>query len=705
MILPIGTDQTSVERLPWLTFALLATLVVGFFAARGGVGIAPDAPEVKPDSALEVWLSHPYLEPDPALVALANADEATAERVEAARRAGARTPLDAATHAREQAELDDVTRLALRGSDSEPGAAHPFRRFGWVPAEPHAAALLTHPFMHAGYAHLCLALLLIWLVGPALEDAFGRLLFAALCAGGALAAAGGYALAQPAENAPLIGASGLAAGLLGAFAVRHARGEIRFAWLSFARTRLASGTFSAPAWLALPGWLVGSAGLHFLFGGSGVETGESLAPSISGLAFGAAFAFGLRAARIEEHWLAPAREAKREIARLDPRIQRALDAHARGEHDEAIALATSVLRDRPDDPDALLAVWSAELAAGREAKGAAAAKRLIEIQARHGQLAAAARLYEELGRALPDVRLDTTVLLRLVPELVVQARRDAAIAALRTVVSPDNKSLTVGQAVRAAELAVELDPPCALAAARRALAPADLAPERREKLERLVHELEAKLGGAPAEPAAAATEEPAPAPRALEPEPAPVPAEPEPLEIERASYREMETVVYAAPPPAPLPAPSAPAPLEPAEAAAPKLTPAVPTALDPGGLVLRIDGAEPALVAWERIQAVGVGLVSGLAAKPVVVIDLALNWAESHSGELEVLRLRSDSFRARALVGGDGSALEALRALLAQLLARSGAVPLPDSGSARGLPFREFPDPSSYEREVLLQAG
>jgi hypothetical protein len=136
-----------------------------------------------------------------------------------------------------------------------------------------------------------------------------------------------------------------------------------------------------------------------------------------------------------------------------------------------------------------------------------------------------------------------------------------------------------------------------------------------------------------------------------------------------------------------------------------KLISAVPVDLDPAGVVLRIDGGAPSLLAWERIQAVGVGLVAGIAPKPIVVVDLALNWAEAGEDVLEVLRMRSDSFRARSLVGGEGSALEALRALLAQLLARSGGVPLPDGGSAHGLPFREFPDPSSYERDVLLQAS
>jgi hypothetical protein len=131
---------------------------------------------------------------------------------------------------------------------------------------------------------------------------------------------------------------------------------------------------------------------------------------------------------------------------------------------------------------------------------------------------------------------------------------------------------------------------------------------------------------------------------------------------------------------------------------------ALPVALDVGGLRVRLEGGAPSLIEWERIQAVGVGLVSGVGAKPVVLIDLGLNWADEPSGALEVLRLRSDAFRARQLVSGADGALDALRALLAEILARSGAVPLPDAAGARGLPFREFADLASYERQVLLGA-
>jgi len=714
MIFPIGHDQVKLRSFPWLTVVFLSACLVTFLAVRAAQGFAVDEPEVSVDAAFDVWLQHPYLELDPQLLAAAraSADVGDTEQVDQARAEGAAAQVDGSTRAREQGELDHLTSVALRGSDTDPGPNHPFRRFGWVAAEPHGLALFAHPFLHAGWWHLALALLCVWFAGPALEDAFGKPLFAALCLLAVLASAGAHAVAVPDARAPMIGAAGLGAGLLGAFLVRFTRDDVRFAYFFLVRMRILRGTFAAPAWLAVPVWLGAQVFTHFLFGDAKVDTGESLATSVTALGVGAAVAFAAMALGVEER-LAARADAVRGAAPLDPRLEQALRASARGSHDQAISLATGVLRERPDDPDALLALWNAHVAAGRTAAGASSAKRLIEVQARHGQLAAAARLWDGLIRLQPGTKIENTVLLRIVPELVLQARRDAAIAALRGVVA-SGRALSIGQAVRTAELAAELDPECALRAARTALTSGELADEPRARLEQLARELEAKVG-----PDAASVALPvaAPSPAAPPPPATTLSAEPEetgptadpgaraehfelaPTSLaERGGNDEMATRFYLPPPSDPEP-PGSPGP------SATKLTPAVPLELVPAGIRLRIDGREETVLAWERVQAVGVGLVSGIAPKPIVVIDLLTNWAAVQSGVLEVLRLRSDSFRARSLVGGEGSALEALRALLAQLLARSGAVPLPDGGSARGLPFREFPDPAAYEREVLLHAG
>ena len=78
-----------------------------------------------------------------------------------------------------------------------------------------------------------------------------------------------------------------------------------------------------------------------------------------------------------------------------------------------------------------------------------------------------------------------------------------------------------------------------------------------------------------------------------------------------------------------------------------------------------------------------------------------LNWNADRESPLRLIRLRSDAFDVRALIPGIPRSIDAFRALQAQLLARTGAVPLPDREAARGRPYRNYADVESYQREVL----
>ena len=94
--------------------------------------------------------------------------------------------------------------------------------------------------------------------------------------------------------------------------------------------------------------------------------------------------------------------------------------------------------------------------------------------------------------------------------------------------------------------------------------------------------------------------------------------------------------------------------------------------------------------------------MTGLADKPVLVVDVVLNWLAIPDEPLKVVRLRSDSFDPRSIVPATGSALESLRAMLDEHVSRSGATPLPDRSSALGDPFASFEDIASYDRSVLM---
>ncbi len=707
MILRIADESAGSERAPWLTLGLIAAILASFLLTRGEQPAASDGGEVELEHAADYWLEHPYLEPASAVVDAAAHAAGSADLgafLAGARARGPAPPPDPEALEQEQSGLAYLTRLALRGSDAKPGPAHPFSRFGLIASAPRAHAVLTHVFLHAGWIHLALTLVLLWLVGGALERRLGLPIFAGVCLAGALAAAVTRLLGSSESLAPFVGATGIAAGALGAFAVRFGAGRVRVNYFALRGVHPTALALEASGWALVPVAIVVQIALSLLFMNSDVAAGSDWTANLAGFGCGGTLAFAVQRLNIEQRFAARAEEA-RTRAKLDPRLKRALTARERGQHSEAIDLAAAVLRERPDDADALQASWDAHVAAGRAGDGARSARRLVELHARHGDLANAARIWDELVRVAHRSRVAPTTLVRIVPELVVQARRDAAIAALRAVVDPTNPGLTVGQALRVAELGTELDPPTALLAARFALESSELVEERRARLEQLVLSLE--NAGVRAKPVREAEDlslpeaaNPTPAPEAVErfeieptqigvEPPAPVAAPPVPLGAKQLDEN-FATVIYSAQPACR------------ASFATVMVTPALPVALDVAGLRVRLEGGAPSLIEWTRIQAVGVGLVSGLGPKPLVVIDLALNWADSPDGALEVTRLRSDCFRARQLVTGAENALDALRTLLAELLARSGAVPLPDAAGAHGLPFREFASPEAYQADVLL---
>lgn len=116
----------------------------------------------------------------------------------------------------------------------------------------HAPAWLT-PFsnilLHASFAHLLGNLLFLWVFGDNVEDAMGHARFLAfffLCGlGGSLA----HALAYPASEQPLVGASGAISGVIAAYLMLYPRVRVwglAFKWIPV----------HIPAVYTLGGWIV-----------------------------------------------------------------------------------------------------------------------------------------------------------------------------------------------------------------------------------------------------------------------------------------------------------------------------------------------------------------------------------------------------------------------------------------------------------------
>lgn len=98
-------------------------------------------------------------------------------------------------------------------------AADPF------PFLPPQATFITYAFLHASWIHLLSNMLFLWIFGDNIEDALGHLRYLAFYLICAILAAATHMLFNGTSAAPLIGASGAVAGVMGAYVLLfpHAR--------------------------------------------------------------------------------------------------------------------------------------------------------------------------------------------------------------------------------------------------------------------------------------------------------------------------------------------------------------------------------------------------------------------------------------------------------------------------------------------------
>lgn len=125
-----------------------------------------------------------------------------------------------------------------------------------------------------------------------------------------------------------------------------------------------------------------------------------------------------------------------------------------------------------------------------------------------------------------------------------------------------------------------------------------------------------------------------------------------------------------------------------------------PASIEARAIVIEVDGGKKTRLPFSRLEAMSAAVVTGLGEKPVVVIDLVINWSAAFD-PIKVIRLRSDRFDPAQLVPGQPTQLDALRKMLADVLEASTAAPLPDALAATGKPFASFDGIEAYNREVL----
>ncbi|HVH58194.1 MAG TPA: rhomboid family intramembrane serine protease [Vicinamibacterales bacterium] len=113
-----------------------------------------------------------------------------------------------------QLQLDDVTvqRLVFR--------------FGVIPARFSYVDVVTSMFLHADFLHFLGNMIFLWIFGDNVEDRLGHTKYVLFYLGSGAIAAIAQVFADPSSFAPMIGASGAIAGVMGAYFVIYPHSRV-----------------------------------------------------------------------------------------------------------------------------------------------------------------------------------------------------------------------------------------------------------------------------------------------------------------------------------------------------------------------------------------------------------------------------------------------------------------------------------------------
>ncbi|HJO22930.1 MAG: rhomboid family intramembrane serine protease [Myxococcota bacterium] len=644
------------RRLPCVTYVLALICVLGFLHTQFGAVEVEAVVDTQLDAAARTLRRHPYLQLPPLLEKRITPEQAGLMRRdhERDRVERAAPPVPRGVILRQQAELDRMIAATKQRIES-----HPAWKFGARATERHPLTFLTHVFFHGGVLHLFANLGVLILIGRVLEGAWGGAVHACVVAAGALGGMAAFFYQHPFYADPIIGTSGLASGLVGAFAVRFAneRGRVIYA----PSLLLAALALWLPVWLGFEGSIArGEAADPARLG----AWNPSMALLMGGFAGGALAALGVRLLGLEGRIERAELQAALRAPTTDSGLERAIQEHNAGDAERAYRHLVERVKRDAGNRDVVLAFWDVCCDLRRAHEAAPALIGLIREALRSGAEADAVEYWLRLVTSELDTEAEIALLLRMAPLLRDAGESVAARRALLSALERGNEDPTV--VARVAEEAADLDPDLVREAAKRALGSAGLGLEERRALEQRLASL----------PQSTAASEGMRLGHVYRPAGVALPegAEPSVVGSGGIDFEEESRELHC---------------LE-----------AVPVRLDTEGLRIEFDGAGKR-VRFERMKAVAVAVVPGLASKKVIVIDLVLNWGSLGDAPLQVVRLRTDRFDIRALSAGAEDPLAAVRAFVGQLVGRSGAAPLPDAASVAGTPFASFKSLSAYHRDVL----
>jgi membrane associated rhomboid family serine protease len=414
--IPIGNENSTVRRLPWVTFSIMAVNVIVFYVTLPVVGAQQDELG-KLGGRIEQFVEkHQELLADAKirsqLSEIGMIGKAEAEAIEDHLKKSPELAsqykewLNGIEAQRLRQELDDkLTTFREAAQDSL------WYKYGLAPnGDWKVHQLITAAFLHGGTLHLFGNLIFFFAVAFSLEDLWGRGVFLGFYLLGA-AASCIPSLISPAA-VPSIGASGAISATMGAFLFRLPKTRIKLVcipaitpvwWL-----RLLCGfkklIVMVPGYIYLASYFISQVVYWYFDKKAGSTSNIGYSIHVAGFLFGVGFAFLMKVTKYEEEHINPRIEAMVSFSAA-PAVTQALEALDKGDSVMAERKLRAHLNKQPNDTNALLAAIQVYQQSANFDRLNAMYGRLIRQHLVNQDKEAALYAYDSLLSAFPDGKI------------------------------------------------------------------------------------------------------------------------------------------------------------------------------------------------------------------------------------------------------------------------------------------------------------
>lgn len=411
--IPIGNENSTVRRLPWVTFSIMAVNVIVFYVTLPVVGGQMDELGKLSTRIGQFIERHPELLADEKirekLSDMGMMSKMEGDAIEEQIRKSPETEVEykawlgSIEGQKLKDELDEkLNAFKLTAQESV------WYKFGLAPNgtwKPHQ--LITAAFLHGGTLHLFFNLIFFFAVAFSLEDLWGRGVFLGFYLLAA-AAACVPSLVSPVA-VPSIGASGAISATMGAFLFRLPKTKIKLCcvpvitpiwWL-----RLLCGfrklIVMVPGYVYLASYFIAQVVQWYFDKKAGSVSNVAYSVHIAGFIFGAGFALMMKFTKYEEEHINPKIEAMVSFSAA-PAVTQALEALDRGDAVMAERKLRAHLSKQPNDTNALLAAIQVYQQSNNFERLNAMYARLIRHHLSEQDKEAALYAYDSLLSAFPD---------------------------------------------------------------------------------------------------------------------------------------------------------------------------------------------------------------------------------------------------------------------------------------------------------------